>query len=186
MPETLFAAGRQGFTRSLSAFETTNGTYAGVWEFLGQQATIDGLPEVCADRGDEGACKPTDEVALNKIWRFVTRVVADQFVKANSLAGKTWKPIPEKRLFIVNRGSKTLATLRQALNKYYNSYTCEVVMASCRTIKVNKNKIRDIFSRLYGKVPRGLESLNNDQARRKLRLEKLLKDIPNEVSSCTH
>ena len=183
-PETLFAIGKQGFARDLAAFETTAGTLAGTWNFLGQQVVIEGLPEICKDRGNGEFCTPTDEKVLAEIWRYTSRVVIAQINLANSLAGKTWKPNPSNRLFITRRAAKVLAALRAAVAPYYNTYSCEVVTAPCRSINIDKKKIRVIFSGLYTKVPKGLESLNSDKAAHKKRLEALLKKIPKNVTSC--
>ena len=184
-PETLFAIGKQGFARELSAFATSTGTYAGTWNFLGEQAIIDGPLEICPDRGDSKLCTPTDEKALNEIWIYTSRVIVNQITKASKLAAnKTWRPDPDKRLFIINRGSAVLAALRQEISTYYNTHTCEVVAATCRTINVDKKKIRALFNRLYTRTPKGLESLASDEAARKKRLEALLKKIPKNVTSC--
>ena len=183
-PETLFAIGKQGFARDLAAFETTTGTHAGTWNFLGERVGFVGLPEICKDRGDGESCTPTDEKVFDEIWRLTSRVVIAQINLANSLANKTWKPNPPNRLLITNRGAKVLAALRAVFAPYYNTYSCEVVAAECRTIKIDKAKFRVIFSALYTKVPKGLESLGYDKEKRKKRLEELLSKLPKMVTAC--
>ena len=183
-PDTLFAIGNQGFTRKLLAFATSTGTYAGIWKFLGLQAIINGRPKICPDQGDAQPCTINHVTVLNKIWRYASRTVADQIELANSLAGKRWTPNPSNRLVITKRGAIVLAALRAAIAPLYDTYTCEVVAAGCRTIKIDKDKIRVIFSGLYTKVPKGLESLGNDKAKRKKYIDALLKKLPTEVTSC--
>ena len=183
-PETLFAIDKQGFARDLAAFETTTGTHAGTWNFLGQQVVIEGLPPICEDRGDGESCSPTDEKVFDEIWRFTSRVVIAQINLANSLAGKIWKPNPANRLFTPTRGARVLAAIRKAVVPYYNTYSCEVVAAECSTIKIDKAKIRVIFSGLYTRVPKGLESLGYDKEKRKKRLEDLLSKLPKMVTAC--
>ena len=187
-PETLFAIGKLGFARDLAAFKTDTGTdtgtYAGTWNFLGEQVGFEGLPPICEDRGDGESCSPTDEKVFDEIWRFTSRVVIAQINLANSLAGKTWKPNPANRLFTPTRGAMVLAAIRKAVVPYYNTYSCEVVAAECSTIKIDKAKIRVIFSGLYTKVPKGLESLGYDKERRKKRLEELLRKLPKSVTVC--
>ena len=182
-PDTLFAIGNQGFTRKLLAFATSTGTYAGIWKFLGLQAIINGRPKICPDQGDAQPCTINHVTVLNKIWRYANRTVIAQIELANSLAGKGWTPNPSNRLVITNRGANVLEALRAATGPYY-TYTCEVVAAGCRTIKVDKNKIRAIFSGLYTKVPKGLEPLGNDKVKRKKYIDALLKKLPTEVTSC--
>ena len=184
-PETLFAIGKQGFTRELSAFATSTGTYAGRWNLLGEQAIIDGPLEICADRGGSKLCAPTDEKALNKISIYTNKVIVSQITKTKRIAAS--KPSKQNRAnsrFITKRGLAVLAAITQQISTYYNTYTCEVVAASCRTIKVNKKKINALFNRLYTRTPRGLESLTSDKAARKKRLKALLKKIPQNVASC--
>lgn len=184
-PETLFVIGNQGFARELSAFATSTGAYAGTWNFLGEQAIIDGQLEICADRGDSELCTPTDEKALNEIWIYTNTVIVSQITKTNRIAAS--KPSKQNRansLFITKRGSEVLAAITQQISTYSNTYTCQVVVASCRTIKVDKNKINALFNRLYTRTPRGLESLTSDKAARKKRLGALLKKIPQNVASC--
>ena len=187
-PETLFAIGKLGFARDLAAFKTDTGTdtgtYAGTWNFLGEQVGFEGLPPICEDRGDGESCSPTDEKVFDEIWRFTSRVVIAQINLANSLAGKTWKPNPANRLFTPTRGAMVLAAIRKAVVPYYNTYSCEVVAAECSTIKIDKAKIRVIFSGLYTKVPKGLESLGYDNEKRKKRLEELLRKLPKSVTVC--
>ena len=185
-PETLFAIGKLGFARDLAAFETATGTYAGTWNFLGEQVGFEGLPEVCENRGDGESCSPTDEKVFAKIWEFTSRVVIAQIKLANSLAGKTWKPNPTNRLLIPTRGARVLAAIRKAVVPYYDTYSCEVVAAECSTIKTDKAKakIRVIFSGLYTKVPKGLESLRYDKKRRTKRLDELLRKLPKSVTVC--
>jgi len=210
-PDDLFYIGKQGFARQLEAFRTTEDTYLGSWKLLGRSVDINGLPEICTDRGDDdeggggggeggggggggeggggpgeggGACKITDEKVMDQIWRYANRTVVAQIELANSLAGKRWTPNPRNRLFITKRGAMVLAALRKAIVPYYNTYTCQVVAAACRTIKIDKDKIRVIFSGLYTKVPKGLEPLGNDKVKRKKYIEALLKKLPAEVTSC--
>ena len=185
VPETLFAIGNQGFARELSAFATSTGTYAGTWNFLGEQAIIDGPLEICADRGDSGLCTPTDKSALNEITIYTNKVIVSQITKTNRIAAS--KPSKQNRAnsrFITKRGLAVLAAITQQISTYYNTYTCQVVVASCRTIKVDKNKINALFNRLYTRTPRGLKSLTSDKAARKKRLVALLKKIPQNVASC--
>ena len=184
-PETRFAIGKNGFTLPFSAFATSTGTYTGTWNFLGEQAIIDGPLEICADRGGSGLCTPTDKSALNEITIYTNKVIVSQITKTNRIAAS--KPSKQNRAnsrFITNRGSEVLAAITQQISTYYNTYTCEVVAASCRTIKVNKKKINALFNRLYTRTPRGLESLTSDKAARKKRLKALLKKIPQNVASC--
>ena len=184
-PETRFAIGKNGFTLPFSAFATDTGTYAGSWNFLGEQAIIDGPLEICADRGDSELCTPTDEIALNEITIYTNKVIVSQITKTNRIAAS--KPSKQNRansLFITKRGSEVLAAITQQISTYSNTYTCQVVVASCRTIKVDKNKINALFNRLYTRTPRGLESLTSDKAARKKRLVALLKKIPQNVASC--
>lgn len=212
-PVTLFAPGMLGYALPLAAFRTTEDTYLGSWKCLGGRAVINGLPEICTDRGDDdegggggggeggggggggegggapgeggGACKITDEKVMDQIWRYANRTVVAQIELANnSFVGKRWTPNPSNRLFITKRGAIVLAALRKAVVPYYNTYTCQVVAAGCRTIKIDKAKIRVIFSGLYTKVPKGLESLGKDKVKRKKYLEALLKKLPAEVTSC--
>ena len=150
VPETLFAIGNQGFARELSAFATSTGTYAGTWNFLGEQAIIDGQLEICADRGDSELCTPTDKIALNEITIYTNTVIVSQITKTNRIAAS--KPSKQNRAnsrFITNRGSEVLAAITQQISTYYNTYTCQVVVASCRTIKVDKNKINALFNHEY-------------------------------------
>ncbi len=204
-PVTLFAPGMLGYALPLAAFRTTEDTYLGIWKCLGRRADINGLPEVCTNRGDDdegggggggeggggegegegnGACKITDEKVMDQIWHYASRTVFYQIKLANSLAGKRWTPNPLIRLVITKRGAKVLAALRAAILPYYNTYTCQVVAAACRTIKIDKDKIRVIFSGLYTKVPKGLEPLGNDKVKRKKYIDALLKKLPAEVTSC--
>ena len=183
-PVTLFAPGMLGYALPLAAFRTTEDTYSGIWKFLGLEAIINGLPKICPDRGDAEPCRINNVTVLNKIWRYASRTVADQIELANSLAGKRWTPNPSNRLVITKRGAIVLAALRAAIAPLYDTYTCEVVAAGCRTIKIDKDKIRVIFSGLYTKVPKGLESLGNDKAKRKKYIDALLKKLPTEVTSC--
>ena len=185
VPETLFAIGKQGFARELSAFATSTGTYAGTWNFLGEQAIIDGALEICADRGDSGLCTPTDKSALNEITIYTNKVIVSQITKAKKLTAS--KPSIQNRAnsrFITKRGLAVLAAITQQISTYYNTYTCQVVAATCGTKKVNKKKIEDFFNRLYTRTPKGLESLNSDKAACKRRLKALLKNIPKNVTSC--
>ncbi len=185
VPETLFAIGKNGFARELSAFATSTGTYAGTWNILGEQAIIDGQLDICADSGDSELCTPTDEMALNEITIYTNKVIVSQINKTNRIAAS--KPSKQNRAnsrFITKRGSEVLAAITQQISTYYNTYTCQVVAATCGTKKVNKNKIKTFFNRLYTRTPRGLESLNSDKAARKKRLVALLKKIPQNVASC--
>ena len=185
VPETLFAIGKNGFVRELSAFATSTGTYTGTWNFLGEQSIIDGPLEICADRGDSELCTPTDEIALNEITIYTNKVIVSQITKTNRIAAS--KPSKQNRAnsrFITNRGSEVLAAITQQISTYYNTYTCQVVAATCGTKKVNKKKIEDFFIRLYTRTPKGLESLNSDKAAGKKRLKALLKKIPQNVASC--
>ncbi len=183
-PETLFAIGKQGFARELSAFATSTGTYAGTWNFLGEQAIIDGPLEICADRGDAEPCTLNNEIVLDEIWSYTKETFIAQIELSNSLAGKRWFPNPSNRHVILKRGVKILRALRAAIVRYYNTYSCEVVAAGCSTFKVDKKRISLIFSGLYTKVPKGLESLGNDKVKRKKHIERLLKKLPTEVTSC--
>ncbi|MCX6115045.1 MAG: hypothetical protein NTV65_07515 [Proteobacteria bacterium] len=185
VPETLFAIGMQGFARELSAFATSTGTYAVTWNFLGEQAIIDGALKICADRGISEPCTPTDEQALKEIWIYTSKIIINQIINSHKLAtNKTWRPDPANRLVIINRGSAVLAALRQQISTYYNTYTCQVLTAECRTIKVDKKKINALFNRLYKKTPKGLESLHNDKVERKKGLLDLLNKLPKNVASC--
>ena len=183
-PETRFAIGKNGFTRPFSAFATGTGTYAGTWDFLGEQAIIDGALEICADRGDSEPCTLNNEIVLDEIWSYTKETFIAQIQLSNSLAGKRWFPNPSRRHVILKRGVYVLAALRAAIAPLYDTYTCEVVAAGCRTFKINKDKIRVIFSGLYTKMPKGLESLGNDKVKRKKHIERLLKKLPTEVTSC--
>ena len=183
-PETRFAIGKNGFTRPFSAFATGTGTYAGTWDFLGEQAIIDGALEICADRGDSEPCTLNNEIVLDEIWSYTKETFLAQIELSNSLAGKRWFPNPSRRHVILKRGVYVLAALRAAIAPLYDTYTCEVVAAGCRTFKINKDKIRVIFSGLYTKMPKGLESLGNDKVKRKKHIERLLKKLPTEVTSC--
>ncbi len=182
-PPASFAPGESSFYLPLSGFEAEGG-YAGEWKITGQSLEFSGEPPLCPDEGD-GECTPVDESLFDNLWTYTGRVVQNQVGKAKLLYGKTWKPSPSQRLFVLNRGAKVLATLRRELAQYEGALVCPApTAASCQTVNVDKRAIRAQFNRLFEGTPRGLSPLDNTSAAQKKALGKLLQSVPDSVTVC--
>ena len=182
-PIELFPSGSHFFYLPLSGFQSA-GTYVGQWNFVGQSEYFNSLPPPCTDGGDPD-CTPINEQLLDNIWEFFNREVKRQVSQANSLAGKTWRPKPSERLFVFNRGARSLAPLRKELGKYEGTLECsEATSAACRTLKFDKAAIRTLFMKLFVGNPRGLEPLAANQKAKQAALEQLLKPLPKNVTKC--
>lgn len=183
-PIELFSSGSHFFYLPLSGFNAS-GSYVGQWNFVGQSTSFSALPPPCTDGGDPGECNPLDPQLLGNIWEFFNREVKRQISQANSLAGRTWRPLPAERLFVFNRNSKVLAALRKELNGYSGSLVCSGVTASsCKTERFDKSAIRALFMKLFVGNPRGLEVLATKQKAKQNALEQLLKRLPKDVTMC--
>lgn len=183
-PIELFSSGSHFFYLPLSGFDAS-GSHVGQWNFVGQSTSFSSLPPECFGGGDPDDCVPVEQQLLHNIWEFFNREVNRQVSQANSLAGKTWRPKPSERLFVLNRGARSLAGLRTELAKYKGSLECSTPTSSaCRTFKVDKAAIRTLFMKLFVGNPRGLEPLAANQKARQNALEQLLKTLPKNVTKC--
>jgi len=190
-------------------------TYVGAWELAGDRRIISGKPKACPgyvdptptpdpnatptptptvtptptptpEAGDPGSCTPVDETAFDRIWSYTNAVVKGQIKAANSLAAQgKWKPRPIQRLFVFNRGSKVLRSMRSLLNRYDNTLTCPALApTSCTTEPVDKGAIRALFNKLYvGTLPQ-LQALDRSSNEQKAGLEELIAELPDNVNSC--
>jgi hypothetical protein len=182
-PPSDFSPGRQGFRRPLSSFATID-SYSGRWKFLGQELIIDGKPQLCAESGDP-VCSIVDSEVFADIQKLTSDVVRKQIILASRLAFRPWQPSPEKRLFILLRGSRVLAKMKSTLAAYKDAYSCpSEENNSCRAIPSNKARIRRLFGELYEGTPVGLEALLRSERRQKSALEEQLRAIPDKVYRC--
>lgn len=182
-PPAIFEAGEKSFYRPLSGFEVDE-TYAGEWMITGQSLEINGELPLCTDDGD-GECTVLDVALFDNLWTYTSRVVQNQIGKAKLLYGKSWRPAPSQRLFVLNRGARVLAALRRELAQYEGALVCPApTTASCSTVSVDKATIRSQFTRLFQGTPRGLSTLDTAAAAQKKALNKLLQAVPDSVTIC--
>jgi hypothetical protein len=187
-PPELFVGGKNGFFRPLSAF-VTEGTYAGAWHVAGQQLVMNGKPPVCTGGGDPdpGTCTKINMAKFNAVWSYTATVVRTQVNKANSLAGVSWFPKPRQRLAIFGRGATVLSGIRNEINKYADTYSCEAPLPdTCTALQVNKRKLTSLFDKLYSGTPEGLEALDRLRTEQKSGFSKRLKALPNQVAQCSN
>lgn len=187
-PIELFPSGSNFFYLPLSGFQAA-GTYVGQWNFVGQSTFFSGLPEQCTGGGDPD-CTPINQALLDDVKRFFQREVFRQFAEANRLANRTWFPnqktrldLQQGRLVIIRRNQRVLRKLSGMLDDYENTLVC-TEPTSCRTFQLKKGAIASLLSDLFEGNPRGLESLAIPKEAKKRALNRLLKDLPDEVSQC--
>lgn len=182
-PPATFATGESSFYLPLDGF-ATDATYAGKWNITGQSLAFDDVPPLCPDDGD-GQCNPVNGALFDNVWLYTSRVVQSQIAKAKLLTGKTWRPAPNQRLFVFNRGSKALSALRHELDRYDGALICPTpTAASCSLVRVDRAAIRSLFNKLFQGTPAGLSKLDAPATAQKAGLAKLLQDLPDTVTVC--
>ena len=183
-PPATFSSGESSFYVPLEGF-FSEGTYVGQWNITGQSLAVDGEPALCPDEGD-GDCTLVDPVLFDNIWTYTSRVVQNQVGKAKLLTGKTWRPAPSQRLFVLNRGAKALAGVRRELAQYEGALICPApTAASCTQVRVDRAALRAQFNRLFTGTPRGLSSLDAAATAQRKGLGKLLQALPDTVTVCS-
>jgi hypothetical protein len=187
-PPQDFAPGDGGFALPERFFTNPDSTLMGVWNFLGQQVTIDASPAICTDRGVPGECQAIDPTILKAPFMHTKTVIA-RLARQSILAAKrgTWRGSNGSyKIPFLARGARALTRIESAVNiKSGNAFICSSPPPTCQLRTVRTAAARAAFRYIFrGTPPRGLEPVYKRLRREAKAFEKVLRSVPPQYVVC--
>ena len=186
-PPEVFAPGVSGFSIPEETFGPPSGL-KGVWKFLGQEITLNGVPDVCVERAVPGACEAVDTAMLMKPREYTRQLIMTLARKSIAAARSgRWRGSNGKfAVPFLSRGAQALAAMDKSMEMMAGQhFVCEVTPMSCARKSVPKVALKKAFAKIFsGKPPAGLEHLYVRAPKEVKAFERMIAKLPNSYVTC--